>query len=50
VTQTAVAVRKATMRDIKAVLALINSYAANGMMLPRTDFEMSENIRDFCAG
>jgi amino-acid N-acetyltransferase len=47
VTQTAVAVRKATMRDIKAVLALINSYAANGIMLPRTDFEMSENIRDF---
>jgi amino-acid N-acetyltransferase len=40
-------VRKATMRDLKAVLALINSYAANGMMLPRTDFEMSESIRDF---
>jgi amino-acid N-acetyltransferase len=47
VTQTAVMVRKASMRDIKAVLALINSYAANGIMLPRTDFEMSENIRDF---
>jgi amino-acid N-acetyltransferase len=46
-TQTTVAVRKATMRDLKAVLALINSYAANGMMLPRTEFEMSENIRDF---
>jgi amino-acid N-acetyltransferase len=46
-TQTTVAVRKATMRDLKTVLALINSYAANGMMLPRTEFEISENIRDF---
>ena len=45
--QTSVAVRKATMRDISAVLSLINGYAANGIMLPRTEFEMSENIRDF---
>ncbi|HMF76295.1 MAG TPA: N-acetyltransferase [Bryobacteraceae bacterium] len=45
--RTAIAVRKATMRDIANVLALINSYAANGIMLPRTEFEMSENIRDF---
>ena len=35
------------MRDIHAVLRLINSYAANGIMLPRTEFDMSENIRDF---
>ncbi len=46
-TQTAVAVQKASMRDIPKILALINSYAANGIMLPRTEFEMSENIRDF---
>jgi amino-acid N-acetyltransferase len=46
-TQTSVAVRKAGMRDIPNMLALINSYAANGIMLPRTEFEMSENIRDF---
>ena len=39
--------RKAAMRDIHAVLRLINSYAANGIMLPRTEFDMSENIRDF---
>ncbi len=26
---------------------LINSYAAEGIMLPRTEFEISENIRDF---
>ncbi|MBV8553159.1 MAG: N-acetyltransferase [Acidobacteriaceae bacterium] len=46
-TQTMVAVHKATMRDIPKILSLINSYAANGIMLPRTEFEMSENIRDF---
>lgn len=40
-------VRKASMRDIHPVLRLINSYAANGVMLPRTEFDMSENIRDF---
>jgi amino-acid N-acetyltransferase len=40
-------VRKAGMRDIHPILQLINSYAAKGIMLPRTEFEMSENIRDF---
>src|SRR5580698_1122138 len=40
-------VRKATLRDIPAVLQLINGYAVQGIMLPRTEFEMSENIRDF---
>ena len=40
-------IRKATMRDIHAILQLINSYAAEGIMLPRTEFEISENIRDF---
>ena len=45
--QGALAVRKAGMRDIRNVLALINTYAANGIMLPRTEFEMAENIRDF---
>lgn len=40
-------VRKATMRDIHALLDLINSYAAQGVMLPRTEFDISENIRDF---
>lgn len=35
------------MRDIPNIILLINSYAAAGMMLPRTEFEMSENIRDF---
>ncbi|MES1262569.1 MAG: N-acetyltransferase [Acidobacteriota bacterium] len=40
-------VRKASMQDIPALLALINGYAAKGIMLPRTEFELSENMRDF---
>jgi len=40
-------VRKAAMRDIRPILELINSYAAQGVMLPRTEFELSEAIRDF---
>lgn len=40
-------VRKAAMHDIPLILDLINGYAAKGVMLPRTEFEMSEAIRDF---
>jgi len=40
-------VRKAAMQDIPDLLDLINGYAAKGIMLPRTEFEMSENMRDF---
>ena len=40
-------VRKASMQDIPPLLELINGYAAKGIMLPRTEFELSENIRDF---
>src|SRR5690242_11513127 len=39
--------RKAVMHDIPLILDLINGYAARGVMLPRTEFEMSEAIRDF---
>lgn len=35
------------MRDVSGLLRLINGYAAQGIMLPRTEFEISENIRDF---
>ncbi len=42
-----VEVRKASMQDIPALLDLINGYAAKGIMLPRTEFELSENMRDF---
>jgi amino-acid N-acetyltransferase len=40
-------IRKASLTDIADLLALINAYAAKGIMLPRTEFEMAENIRDF---
>jgi len=40
-------VRKAVMRDIRPILDLIDAYAAQGLMLPRTEFELSEAIRDF---
>ncbi len=40
-------IRKAVMHDISPILDLINGYAAKGIMLPRTEFEMSEAIRDF---
>jgi amino-acid N-acetyltransferase len=35
------------MADIAPLLRLINSYASQGIMLPRTEFEISENLRDF---
>ena len=44
---TAVEIRKASIRDIHDILDVINSYAAEGVMLPRTEFEMAEHIRDF---
>ncbi len=40
-------VRKAGMQDIGPILALINGYAAKGIMLARTELEVSEDIRDF---
>ena len=39
--------RRAKIRDIPALLTLINAYATPQIMLPRTEFEMAENIRDF---
>lgn len=44
---TTVVARKALLTDVKPLLELINGYAAQGIMLPRTEFELSENIRDF---
>src|SRR5580692_11724556 len=40
-------IRSAALTDIPALLTLINAYAKGGIMLPRTEFEMAENIRDF---
>ena len=42
-------IRKASLTDITALLGLINAYASQEIMLPRTEFEMAENIRDFLA-
>ena len=42
-----VVVRRANLKDIPAMLALIIAYAANQIMLPRTEFDLAENIRDF---
>jgi len=39
--------RKARMADIPVILELINGYARDGIMLPRNEFELSENLRDF---
>ncbi len=39
--------RRAGLRDIGPMLRLINAYASERIMLPRTEFEMAENIRDF---
>jgi amino-acid N-acetyltransferase len=35
------------MSDVPHLLRLINAYAGEGIMLPRTEFEMAENLRDF---
>jgi amino-acid N-acetyltransferase len=43
----AIEVRKALLSDVAPLLELINGYASQGIMLPRTEFELSENIRDF---
>jgi amino-acid N-acetyltransferase len=48
-----VLIRGALLRDVGALLRLINNYAAQGLMLPRTESELAENIRDFlvaCCG
>jgi amino-acid N-acetyltransferase len=42
-------IRKAALTDIPRLLGLVNAYASQGIMLPRTEFEMAENIRDFLA-
>jgi len=40
-------IRKALLTDVGPLLKLINGYAEQGIMLPRTEFELAENIRDF---
>ena len=40
-------IRKALLTDVRPLLDLINAYASQGIMLPRTEFELAENVRDF---
>lgn len=42
-----ITIRPALLRDIPDLLSVINGYATQGIMLPRTELEMAENIRDF---
>lgn len=43
----AIYLRNAKLTDISGLLSVINAYATQGVMLPRTEFELAENIRDF---
>lgn len=40
-------IRKANINDIKRIQNLINGYAEEGLMLPRSLGELCENVRDF---
>ena len=40
-------VRPAQLSDVSALLRLINGYASQSMMLPRTEVELCEGLRDF---
>jgi amino-acid N-acetyltransferase len=42
-----VTVRQAQLADVPAMLRLINDYARRSVMLPRTEVELCESIRDF---
>lgn len=42
-----VRVRPATVRDVEAIVALVNGYAARGEMLPKSLNQVYQNIRDF---
>ncbi len=41
------AIRKATVSDAESIRRLVNFYASEGKMLPRSLSEIFENIRDF---
>lgn len=41
-------IRKAMIADVRTVQTIVNHYAEQGQMLPRTLNELYENLRDFC--
>jgi amino-acid N-acetyltransferase len=40
-------IRRARVSDVPQMGALINGYAAQGLMLPKTDAQLYNNVRDF---
>jgi len=40
-------IRKARISDVRSIQALVNSYADQGQMLPRSLNDLYENLRDF---
>lgn len=42
-----IVIRQAQLCDVSAMLRLINDYAAKAVMLPRTELEVCESLRDF---
>ncbi len=46
-TDDTVLIRQAQLSDIPAMLAVINDYASKAVMLPRTELEICESLRDF---
>ena len=42
-----IAVRRARLSDVPDLLRLINGYASQSLMLPRTEVELCEGLRDF---
>jgi amino-acid N-acetyltransferase len=40
-------IRPARVGDVPRISALINGYAAQGLMLPKTDAQLYNNVRDF---
>lgn len=45
--KTAVKIRKAILGDVSTIQRIINEYARNAVMLPRSLQELYENLRDF---
>lgn len=40
-------IRPARVADVPAMGSLVNAYAAQGLMLPKTDAQLYNNVRDF---
>lgn len=47
VDKTTIQIRAATVRDVSAMLQIINDYAAGQVMLSRSPLSLYENLRDF---